>query len=141
MVYGSFRHFTFGKYQDLPVWAVYVAAPNYIEWCLENVEGFCISDLEELILNNKSGGPDATFYPSSGAAWDFKDAVDEEAFFKLFRDPTSGWDLSTDENKVQFLARKGYDWYVSTYKPILKQHYFFSQKHLDLNWDNLDKAG
>lgn len=40
--------FDFGMYSGYDVGLVYIFDPNYIKWCIHNVDEFCIDDLEDL---------------------------------------------------------------------------------------------
>ncbi len=116
MVFRKFDSIDFGKYEGAPLWAIYVGAPNYIEWCINEVEGFAIESLADL-CQNKSLGPDPTFYPSSGASWDSSHKMDEAKFLQMAGDEAAGFDIKHKELQPLFLARKGYEWFLNGMSP------------------------
>jgi len=47
--YNKNSKLNFGKYKGYVLGMVYVFDPSYIEWCIKNIIGFCITDLDELV--------------------------------------------------------------------------------------------
>jgi hypothetical protein len=47
---GSYEVFSFGKYEGVPVEIIAANYPLYIDWCLDNLEGFSISPYIYMIL-------------------------------------------------------------------------------------------
>lgn len=47
--YSSNTALDFGMYKGYDLGLVYVFDPSYIEWCINNIDEFCITDLEELL--------------------------------------------------------------------------------------------
>ncbi len=44
--------FNFGLYKGYDVGIIYLFDSRYIEWCIENIDDFCIVDLDELLKYN-----------------------------------------------------------------------------------------
>ncbi len=54
-VYNSNSKLDFGLYKGYDLDVVYVFDPAYIEWCIKNIDGFCVIDLVKLQDMNVSG--------------------------------------------------------------------------------------
>lgn len=47
--YNKYSVFNFGMYKGYEVGLIFVVDPGYIEWCIDEITGFCITDLNELL--------------------------------------------------------------------------------------------
>lgn len=52
-VYNLFSQFSFGKFSNNQLRYVYKIAPEYIEWCISNAEGFIINPVDLEILKKE----------------------------------------------------------------------------------------
>lgn len=61
----KYTKFDFGKYKGYEVGLVFLTNPGYIHWCLFEIDGFYISDLDELVKNGIRPGSDAYNYEAA----------------------------------------------------------------------------
>lgn len=54
----------FGKYKGLSIERVFMDDPSYIEWCIDNVDGFDMESEEDEIKIRKASGMDKEEYRS-----------------------------------------------------------------------------
>lgn len=47
--YSKSSKLDFGMYKGYELGIVYLFDPSYVEWCINNIENFCVPDLEELM--------------------------------------------------------------------------------------------
>jgi len=47
-IYRKDSQFDFGMFKGYELGIVYVFDPSYIDWCINNINGFCVIDLDEL---------------------------------------------------------------------------------------------
>jgi hypothetical protein len=72
----------FGKFKGYEIGIVYVFSPAYIEWAIDNIEDFCIVDLDELmqysVIDETPGWiyTDASLIPNIDVFDTFKELIE-----------------------------------------------------------------
>jgi hypothetical protein len=117
-LYNSLSVFGFGKHKGIPVWAVAVSYPSYIDWCLKTIEDFAITDLERL-ENLPLIRVDQNSEESKALAAQLKVEMDKrpELYKSIIPEP---YDIT------EYLKEKGYRFYLRYFKPFLTIYHTYS---------------
>ena len=110
----------FGKHKSIPIWALSVCEPDYLEWCIKTIEGFCIEDLEALQA-----------LPSFG----FGSAKYPDAFLQRISENKELYNSGLPETFFinEYLKIKGYDFYLKNLMPFLERSHKYSKVVMDIN--------
>jgi hypothetical protein len=103
--YYKYSKFSFGMYNDYEVGLVFVVDPGYIEWCILNISGFCLTDLNELL----KGG-----------------------FVKQVKDQWANRRVGEPEYNIHFEAYDSYD-HITQEVMMSTDYYDFSDEAINLN--------
>jgi hypothetical protein len=117
----------FGKHKKRPVWVVAVCDSAYLDWCIKNVEDFCIEDINSLETLPRTYSKDLEL------STQLKELVKArpDIYQPKYNEPQSIEDYFTE---------KGYSSYLENFKPFMCNPYKFSKETIELNSKKCSKA-